>query len=1202
MPAQPEDEARQQIDRLLGLCGWALQDPGTVNLGAARGVAIRNFPLRSGYGSADYLLYVDGKAAGVVEAKREGETLIGFEVQTERYSLGLPDFLPAQRRPLPFLYQSTGVETRFTNLLEPDARSRGVFAFHRPETLAGWLAAEAAFPGSILRARLRRPPPISAAGLRPVQLQAIQGLERSMRDGRPRALVQMASGAGKTFMACNWIYRLVKYANARRVLFLVDRGNLARQALNEFQQFDTPDDGRKFTELYNVQHMRSNRLDPVSRVAITTIQRLWSMLKGEEDFTGDEEISLYAAADVFRQPLPAAYNPGLPIESFDVIVTDECHRSIYNLWRQVLEYFDAFLIGLTATPSKQTLGFFNQDLVCEYNYEQAVADGVNVDHDIYVIQTRITAQGARVDAGQYVDKRDRQTRRLRWERLDEDFTYAPGQLDRDVVAKDQIRTVVRAFRQKLFSEIFPGRTEVPKTLIFAKDDSHAEDIVEIVREEFGRGNDFCEKITYKTGTARLVSETGEVSYQSSGVTAEKLLSSFRNSYNPRIAVTVDMIATGTDVRPLEIVFFMREVRSRMLFEQMKGRGARVIAGTELEAVTPDATAKTRFVMIDAVGLAHQELVDTHPLERRPHASFEALLDAVALGNRDPEVLSSLASRLTRLDRQLTREDRAAVESAAGGQPLSAIAGALVRATDPDAQLQAAQEAAGRQEPSEQQIAAARQAMLDRAASLLAGNPGLRQKLIEVKKSYEQTIDTVSRDEVLDAGYSAEARGRARDLVRSFEQYLRDNRNEITALQILYSRPYAARLTAATVSELADTLARPPRGWTPASLWQAYLALDRSCVRGSGVRVWTDVVSLVRFALGMDLELRPYADTVAERFDLWLARQEAAGRTYSAEQRRIVAEIEKQFTRLEAAEAALRRAQANLKRYRAAVLKAACEGRLVPTEAELARAEGHEDWALDREAGRQEARGLPPLPVGWCWRSLGSLLLSLRNGISVKPEGQLGIPILRISAVRPMRVDLRDIRHLSLSHAGKLGQYELTEGDLLFTRYNGNPELVGVCGCVRDNPSGTVYPDKLIRGRVQPDAALPKFIEVAVNTGESRSFLASRVRTTAGQAGISGADLKATPVPLPPLAGQHRIVAEVERRLSVVEQLEASVQANLQRAARLRQAILKRAFEGRLVPQDPDDEPASVLLERIRRQRAQQQTTRPVRRRPRKDVS
>jgi len=322
----------------------------------------------------------------------------------------------------------------------------------------------------------------------------------------------------------------------------------------------------------------------------------------------------------------------------------------------------------------------------------------------------------------------------------------------------------------------------------------------------------------------------------------------------------------------------------------------------------------------------------------------------------------------------------------------------------------------------------------------------------------------------------------------------------------------------------------------------------------------------------------------------------------AEQRRIVAEIEKQFTRLEAAEAVLRRAQANLKRYRAAVLKAACEGRLVPTEVEPARVEGHEDWALDREAGRQEARGLPPLPVGWCWRSLGSLLLSLRNGISVKPEGQLGIPILRISAVRPMRVDLRDIRHLSLSHAGKLGQYELTEGDLLFTRYNGNPELVGVCGCVRDNPSGTVYPDKLIRGRVQPDAALPKFIEVAVNTGESRSFLASRVRTTAGQAGISGADLKATPVPLPPLAGQHRIVAEVERRLSVVEQLEASVQANLQRAARLRQAILKRAFEGRLVPQDPDDEPASVLLERIRRQRAQQQTTRPVRRRPRKDVS
>jgi type I restriction enzyme R subunit len=245
----------------------------------------------------------------------------------------------------------------------------------------------------------------------------------------------------------------------------------------------------------------------------------------------------------------------------------------------VLEYFDAYLIGLTATPSKQTFGFFNQNLVMEYNHEKAVADGVNVNYDVYRIQTEITAQGSKIDAGFYVDKRDRQTRKKRWEQLDEDFEYDPNQLDRDVVAPDQIRTVLQTFRDQLFTEIFPGRTNVPKTLIFAKDDSHADDIVRICREVFDKGNDFCKKITYKT--------TGE--------SPKDLIQKFRNSYNPRIAVTVDMIATGTDVKPLEVVFFMRSVKSRSFFEQMKGRGVRVISETEMAQVTTDITRKTRFV-------------------------------------------------------------------------------------------------------------------------------------------------------------------------------------------------------------------------------------------------------------------------------------------------------------------------------------------------------------------------------------------------------------------------------------------------------------------------------------------------------------------------------------------------------------------------------------------------------------------------------
>jgi type I restriction enzyme R subunit len=891
MQERPEESSRRKIDELLKGAGWVLQDTDEANVTAGRGVAIREFPLKRGHGFADYLLYVDGRAAGVVEAKKEGTTLTSVEIQTEKYNEGLAVSLPAHRRPLPFCYQSTGVETRFTNLLEPDARSRGVFCFHRPETLADWLSAEAASPGSMLRARLREMAPLATRGLRSIQTKAIVALEQSLKEGRPRALVQMASGAGKTFTACNFTYRLIKHANARRVLFLVDRKHLGRQALKEFQQFDTPDDGRKFTELYNVQLMTSNQLDRVCRVCITTIQRLFSMLKGEPDFEGDEEASHFLAAQLFREPVPVSYNPMLPVETFDVIITDECHRSIYNLWRQVLEYFDAFLIGLTATPSKQTLGFFNQNLVCEYNYEQAVADGVNVDHDVYVIQTKITGQGSTVEAGQFVDKRERQSRRVRWEQLEEDFSYAADQLDRDVVAKDQIRTVIRTFKEKLFTEIFPGRTEVPKTLIFAKDDSHAEDIVEVVREEFGKGNDFCQKITYRTGMVRVVTkqvapdgtETEETSYQSGGVSAEQRLSEFRNSYNPRIVVTVDMIATGTDVRPLEIVFFMREVKSRNLFEQMKGRGARVIEANELRGVTSDAAAKTRFVMVDAVGLSHQELSDTHPLERKPSVKFEALLDAVAFGNREKDVLSSLAARLVRLDRQLTMDDRRQLEAVAGGRPLAAIAGAIIQALDPDVQIEAAVKATGSQNPSHEDVARAAEALFNEAAKPLATNPAFRNRLIAVKKSYEQTIDTISKDEVLEAAFSEEAREKARRLVESFEEFIRANRDEITALEVLYSRPYRRRLTAEQVTELAEALERPPRGWTPTQLWRAYETLERSKVRGSGMRVWTDVVSLVRFALAQDPELRPFEDHVRERFSRWLASQESSGRKFTAEE-------------------------------------------------------------------------------------------------------------------------------------------------------------------------------------------------------------------------------------------------------------------------------------------------------------------------------
>ena len=875
----PEEQARVNIDSLLKQAGWSVQDADSINLYASRGVAVREFPLKSGHGTADYLLYVNQKAAGVVEAKPEGSTLTGVEVQSEKYSTGLPDNLPAYHSPLPFLYESTGAETQFTNRLDPEPRSRLVFSFHSPQTLATWLGTPEAsgtnghriaeergdyLAADNLRQGLKAMPPLNASGLWPVQERAIKNLEESLAAGRPRALVQMATGSGKTFMACNQVYRLIKHAGARRVLFLVDRSNLGRQTLREFQGFTTPDEGRKFTELYNVQLLQSPHIDQVSKVCIATIQRVYSILKGEELDPELEELSGFDTASLRREPAPIEYNPDVPIETFDVIITDECHRSIYNLWRQVLEYFDGFIIGLTATPSNQTFGFFQQNLVMEYTHEQAVADNVNVDFDTYRIRTQITDQGSTVDAGYYVDRRDRLTRKVRWEQLEEDLAYAPNQLDRDVVAEDQIRTVVQTFRDKLFTEIFPTRRDVPKTIIFAKDDSHADDIVRIVRQIFDKGNDFCQKITYKT----------------TGVKPEDLLTAFRNSYNPRIVVTVDMIATGTDIKPVEVVFFMRNVRSRSFFEQMKGRGVRTISATDFNAVTPDARNKDRFVIIDAVGVTETELSDSYTLDRKPTVPFNKLLDLVSMGDRDPEVLSSLASRLARLEHHLTPRDREAIEDTSQGVTLHALVSGLVDATGPDAPLDAARHATGQDDPPESAVTEARRQLLEDAARPFASNSDLRQRLVDIHRSYEQTIDTVSADSLIEAGFSDD---QAMTIVQSFQEYIEDNRDEITALQVLYDRPYRQRLSYADIKALADALVSPPRSWTTDRLWEAYRQLDKSKVRGSGQRTLADIVSVVRYAIGGADELAPFADGVSERFQSWLAMQETAGRAFTGEQ-------------------------------------------------------------------------------------------------------------------------------------------------------------------------------------------------------------------------------------------------------------------------------------------------------------------------------
>jgi type I restriction enzyme R subunit len=873
MGMTPEQKARVSIDALLVAAGWHVCNVADANIHAATGVAIREFPLNNGFGFADYLLYVNGKACGVIEAKKEGATLTGVELQSSRYAQGLPTTLPAWRRPLPFVWESTGIETHFTNGLDPEPRARAVFAFFRPELLVQWLAllppaaagqgvSEA--PGTFL-ARMRAMPQLvtqwgsggASYQLWPAQIGAITNLEKSLAANKPKALIQMATGSGKTFTSIGFIYRLIKFGGARRVLFLVDRGNLARQTKKEFDAYASPYNNYKFGEEYIVQHLQGNQLDTSARVVICTIQRMFSMLKGRELAEEADEESTEKIETLFKDPEPIGYNPAIPIESFDIVVTDEAHRSIYNLWRQVLEYFDAYLIGLTATPNKQTFGFFNQNLVMEYGHAQAVADGVNVNYDVYRIKTEVSEQGAKVGKGFWLETQDKATRRKTAWQLDDDFEYQPEELDRAVQTPDQIRTVVRTLRDRWQADMFPARTELPKTLIFAKDDNHAEKIVEILREEFGRGNEFAQKITYRSA-------------QGGGTSPEQLIKDFRTGYYPRVAVTVDMIATGTDIKPVEIVVFMRSVKSRSFFEQMKGRGVRVCNPTDLAAVNPgEHIKKDHFVIVDCVGVCERDKTDSRPMDAKKSVPLDKLLQAVSLGNVEDEVLSSIAARLARLDKDASDADRAKVVSLSGGKTLRDLARGIVDALSIDA-------------TQDMPPAEADQRLRDATKPFSA--PALREQLLKMKQKADLVIDTVTQDTLLHAGFS-EGSDRATTLVQSFEQFIAQHKDEITALQILYSRPTRAPLKFEDVKALADALHAPPLNIDEGALWQAYATLRKDKVKGATQRrLLTDLVSLVRFAMQQTNELVPYPERVQANFKAWLAQhQQTNNKPFTPEQ-------------------------------------------------------------------------------------------------------------------------------------------------------------------------------------------------------------------------------------------------------------------------------------------------------------------------------
>ena len=468
-----------------------------------------------------------------------------------------------------------------------------------------------------------------------------------------------------------------------------------------------------------------------------------------------------------------------------------------------MSYFDAFVVGFTATPDNRTFAFFNENIVSEYPREQAIVDGVNVGEDIFLIETNVGKNGGHL-MKQLIEYRDRLSRAKRWKQLDEDVHYQPTQLDRDIVNPSQIRAVIRTYKENLYTNLFPRRKEVPKTLIFAKSDSHADDIVQIVREEFGEGNDFCRKITYSVDNS------------------ESVLSSFRNDYNPRIAVTVDMIATGTDVKPIECLIFMRDVRSKNYFEQMKGRGTRTLSKDELQKVTPSATEnKDHFVIVDAVGVTKSKKSDTRPLESKPSVSMKELMMNVALGAKDEKTLTSLANRVIRLNSQMTPAERKQFEEKVG-TPAGTVAERLLNAFD------------------------------------------------------------VNIDSVIFAGFDTQQEETAERVIKTFHEFIEENKDEIVALRIIYDETYKNRpMAIEQLKALYEKL--KSKGITVERLWDCYAIKKSDKVKRGTIAQLTDLISIIRFEMGYTDNLTPFADKVNYNFMQWTLRRNAGAIHFTEEQ-------------------------------------------------------------------------------------------------------------------------------------------------------------------------------------------------------------------------------------------------------------------------------------------------------------------------------
>ncbi|MCQ2336901.1 MAG: DEAD/DEAH box helicase family protein [Paludibacteraceae bacterium] len=855
----PEAKARINIDSKLNESGWILQDRAEFDRTAALGVAVREFRTKEG-NEVDYALFVEGFPCGIIEAKEDNKgvnLIIDTLGQNEAYqNEGLKGNY--DKDDIRFIYEATGNIILYKDLKDPNPRTKSIYSFHRPESLKRLIdeyKKHLIYKGTTLRKRLQTFPELPNEGFRDCQIKAILGLEDSFGKNRERSLVQMATGAGKTYTAVTSVYRLLKYAGVKRVLFLVDTNNLGEQAESEFKNYKTYDTKEKFTDLYNIERIQKSYIQDSTNITITTIQRLYSMLCGDlENFADGSDDEQQTDEGAVRE---VHYNPKYTPEYFDFIIIDECHRSIYNKWIQIFNYFDAFLIGLTATPSSRTYAFFNKNVVSEYSHEQAIVDGVNVgSFGTFVIKTDKMQNGGvvhRMEKRLHI--RDKRKRTERWEVADEDERYDGNDLDRSVVNFDTIRVVLSTFRDSWKSwQYFADRNELPKTLIFAKDDSHADDIIRIAKEVFDEGDDFIKKITYQ-------SEESE----------SELLHNFRNEYYPRIAVTVTKIATGTDVKCIEILIFMRDIRNENFYEQMLGRARRVLSKEELIQASPSATsAKLGYVVVDAVGITESPKMQPKASgDPKPTIAFKTLLDDIANAEIDEDIFKAASRRIVRLEKTLTSKQKDEFKELTGGISLTALASNLENAHNIDAiESQVKIEHPNYDYFTDSQKEECIKSIITKRCHLAAlpiNKKAVRDFLMKVGNANDQTIDPA-----LDSLVSASVKPmKETEVMATFKEFISDEtrRNEIEALDIIYHQNYKNKpLTERMIHDLFDRMKEFNASLTQQNVFIAYRKFTKS---KNAFKQLTDIIQIIKYEWNYIEELTPFEEDVRARFKTWV---------------------------------------------------------------------------------------------------------------------------------------------------------------------------------------------------------------------------------------------------------------------------------------------------------------------------------------------